>query len=533
MKGIVFTRWRSDGDRNKLGPTSVDANGYMIHAMLRAGLFFTLLMLTASSGRAQDHTLFDSYQAFKDSLTALTQLADATERNNQLSTFWDSLKAHNQIPFKHGTSAAFLYRGSSASVQFPGDFNSWTPPHGSATRMSPSDVWIREESFPDDARLDYKILLNGNQWILDPSNPLTQRGGFGNNSELRMPAYVPSPWIKRIDGVPMGSFSGNISLSSTSLGYAVNYRVYTPPGYESDQLSDLPVIYVTDGHEYSHDEIGSMRIVLDNLIAAQEIVPVLAVFIDPRVGGANLRVSQYIENAKFASFVADELVPVIDRTYRTDPRRYARAIMGTSLGGLNAAYFAADETDTFYLIGIQSPAFHAGDSIYDLYLNEPVRNVRIHMSWGTIHDVGNAGEVMATILSDKGYTYETLVLNEGHSWGSWRALLDDVLTYFWGPDSNVSVQDQDLPTALGLEPSYPNPFFLSTTIPFTLSHTSTVRLSVYNVLGQQVALLIDGIHAPGRHVVTWNPNNQPGGTYFYRLEASDQPAYTGTLVFLK
>lgn len=492
-----------------------------------------LITLAQPLVQAQTTPLFTSYQAFKDSLTALTEITDETTRNQALTVLWDTLQAHQQIPFTHGTSVAFLYRGTGNTIHIAGDFNGWNPAQGAATRMAATNVWIREEVFPEDARLDYKIVRNGNQWILDPANTLTQRGGFGDNSELRMPAYVPSPWVETDPTVPRGIYTSARPLASTTLGYTVTYRVYTPAGYDAEQLRDLPVIYVTDGHEYADDRTGSMRIVLDNMIAAKRIPPVIAVFIDPRVSGTNLRASQYIENPQFAAFVAQELVPAIDQTYRTDARRYARAILGTSLGGLNSAYFATQHPETFYLIGIQSPAFAVSPTIYDRYRDAPVRDVRIHMSWGTINDVGNAGDLMAAIFTDKGYSFETVVLNEGHSWGSWRALLDDVLEYFWGSTSNVAAEENSLPTSLNLHTPYPNPFHTSTTIAFTLSQPTPVRLTIHDALGRKVAVLADDIRRSGNHRITWIPDNLPSGVYYSRLEVEHHPVQARSLILIK
>jgi enterochelin esterase family protein len=229
--------------------------------------------------------------------------------------------------------------------------------------------------------------------------------------------------------VPRGALAPG-SLASTALGYTVAYQVYTPAGYAG--LSDLPVIYVTDGHEYADDAMGSMVIVLDNLIAAGLIRPVMAVFIDPRVGGQNRRAEQYVMNPLFVQFVADELVPVIDAAYATSPDRSDRGILGTSLGGLNSAWFALEATAAFRRIGIQSPAFQAGGgAILGLFQDAPRLDVDIVMSWGTFYDFGPTTVQFQAILDAKGYDYTHVVVNEGHSWGNWRALLDDVLIAFW------------------------------------------------------------------------------------------------------
>lgn len=374
-----------------------------------------------------DDLRLDTYAGFK---ADLARMASVTDFDPLIDAVWDTLRAHDRFPFVHQDSVMFLYRGTSSSVAVAGDFNGWNPANGAATRLSNSDVWIAEYVFPTDARLDYKFVRNGGTWLLDPENPLRQRSGYGDNSELRMPDYVPSPWVDAQDGVTGGTLV-SASMTSAALGYDVDYVVYQPAGYEA--LSDLPVMYVTDGHEYADQAMGSMVQVLDNLIAAGEITPVMAVFIDPRIDGTNRRAEQYILNPDFASFVADELVPVIDATYATSTDRADRGILGTSLGGLNSAYFGVQETDTFQLIVCQSPAFQAGNGgILPLYDAAPLLDLDIFLTWGTFYDFGETTLQMQSVLDAKGYDYQHILVNEGHSWGNWRALLDDILVHYWG-----------------------------------------------------------------------------------------------------
>ncbi|MCP4571725.1 MAG: hypothetical protein GY838_05180 [bacterium] len=379
---------------------------------------------------AIDPLPWNSYSGMKSRLMEIVDLADANERDRLLDAYADSLRVHGQFPFVAADSVAFFYRGTADPVAFAGDFNGWDPAQGPATRLGDTDLWVREEVFPLDSRLDYKIVLNGANWILDPENPRLQRGGYGDNSVLPMPDYVPSPYVVRQTGVEQGSMV-SASLASTNLGYTVDYQVYLPARYP--RSGDLPVMYVTDGHEYADDAMGSMVIVLDNLIDAGLIPPIMAVFVDPRVGGTNLRGEQYVLNQDFVDFVADELVPVIDGTYATSTSRLNRGILGTSLGGLNSAWFALQAHEEFYRIGIQSPAFWLQDeAILDQFDDATPLDVDIFMTWGTFHDMGDVTERFRAILDAKGYQYSHRIVNEGHSWGNWRALLDDILIGFWG-----------------------------------------------------------------------------------------------------
>jgi hypothetical protein len=72
------------------------------------------------------------------------------------------------------------------------------------------------------------------------------------------------------------------------------------------------------------------------------------------------------------------------------------------------------------------------------------------------------------------------------------------------------------PGVFGLDQNYPNPFNPTTTIGFTVG-SSPVRLAVYDLLGREVALLVDGEKSPGSHAVTWNAAGFPSGVYFCRL----------------
>lgn len=80
--------------------------------------------------------------------------------------------------------------------------------------------------------------------------------------------------------------------------------------------------------------------------------------------------------------------------------------------------------------------------------------------------------------------------------------------------------DKAIPESINLLQNYPNPFNPSTSIDFELNEGTQVRLSVYNVLGQEVATLVDGFISAGRHTVNFNAQNLSTGVYIYRMEAA-------------
>jgi hypothetical protein len=78
-----------------------------------------------------------------------------------------------------------------------------------------------------------------------------------------------------------------------------------------------------------------------------------------------------------------------------------------------------------------------------------------------------------------------------------------------------------LPTEFALYQNYPNPFNPSTEVRFALPVNANVRLTVVNLLGQEVATAAAGFYVAGTHTVTFNASDLPAGLYFYRLDAAD------------
>jgi hypothetical protein len=75
------------------------------------------------------------------------------------------------------------------------------------------------------------------------------------------------------------------------------------------------------------------------------------------------------------------------------------------------------------------------------------------------------------------------------------------------------------PSDFSLEQNFPNPFNPGTTITFTLQTAANVSLKVYDLLGRNVAVLLDAHEGAGRHEVRWDASSFAGGMYFYRLNA--------------
>jgi len=86
----------------------------------------------------------------------------------------------------------------------------------------------------------------------------------------------------------------------------------------------------------------------------------------------------------------------------------------------------------------------------------------------------------------------------------------------------TSVDNMHLkPASFALEQNYPNPFNPATNIRFSLPKEVNVSLKVYDVLGREIATLMNGVKQPGTYEVIWDARGVPSGVYFYRLAAGE------------
>lgn len=85
----------------------------------------------------------------------------------------------------------------------------------------------------------------------------------------------------------------------------------------------------------------------------------------------------------------------------------------------------------------------------------------------------------------------------------------------------VPVDNESIPTSFVLEQNYPNPFNPETFINFHLPTTSNVQLKVYDILGNEIATLVNEIKLPGVYNVKFNAEKLPSGVYIYKLQAGN------------
>ena len=163
-------------------------------------------------------------------------------------------------------------------------------------------------------------------------------------------------------------------------------------------------------------------------------------------------------------------------------------------------------------------------------------NDKIQLNWVTKTEVNNYGfnverrinegewnsigfvEGHGNSNSPKEYSYSDKDLFAGGSKFQYRLKQVDTDGSFEYSDV---VEVEVVPNQYELSQNYPNPFNPSTTIRFSLPQASQIKINIYNMIGEQVATIADGMYEAGYHKVTFNASNLPSGAYIYRIESSD------------
>jgi len=116
-------------------------------------------------------------------------------------------------------------------------------------------------------------------------------------------------------------------------------------------------------------------------------------------------------------------------------------------------------------------------------------------------------------------------------WDGISIIADDSYVYVTNDDNLLVVYSYSTtglepsvlnPTEFSLGQNYPNPFNASTTIGFALSRAGNIRLEIYDILGREIATLLDDFTQPGEYQITFDASKYPSGVYYYRLQADSQ-----------
>ena len=210
--------------------------------------------------------------------------------------------------------------------------------------------------------------------------------------------------------------------------------VYTPAAYENDRKR-YPVLYLQHGmgeDETGWSRQGLMQNIMDNLIAKGEAVPMIVVMESgdvkaPFRGGSN-DAGRSTYGASFYNVLLNDLIPTIDRTFRTKSDRDHRAMAGLSWGGHQTFDVVFTHLDKFSYAGAFSGAIFGLDinKTYNGIFTRPNEvNSKLHylfLGCGTAEDMGTAK--LVDDLRKAGVKVDSFVSEDtAHEWLTWRRCL--------------------------------------------------------------------------------------------------------------
>lgn len=218
--------------------------------------------------------------------------------------------------------------------------------------------------------------------------------------------------------------------------------VYTPAEYEKKPKKRYPVLYLQHGmgeDETGWSTQGLMYNIMDNQIAEGKCVPMIVVMEsgDVEVGfrprpGKDVNEERNLYGASFAKLMINDLIPMIDKTFRTYTDREHRAMAGLSWGGKQTFDITLTNLDKFSYIGGFSGAIfglNVEDAFNGVFTDASAFNKKVHclfLGCGTEENMGTAQLVKS--LRDMGIrvaSYESQ--GTAHEWLTWRRCLNEFL----------------------------------------------------------------------------------------------------------
>jgi outer membrane protein assembly factor BamB/enterochelin esterase-like enzyme len=319
----------------------------------------------------------------------------------------------------------FLYRGPAQDVAVGGDLTEVGRERRMA-RVEGTDLFHYSTRLEPDARLNYVLLVDYAQ-VLDPRNSRTTRttvlsddlelslgGEPMEMSWFAMPRWREPDYLTQPAG-PRGRIDSR-EMDSKVLATKVPLAVYLPAGYDAGERR-YPVAFVHDGPGARQD--GDWPTALDNLIG-QRIEPLIAVFIGPAPA----------LGPEYTQMFATELVPFIDREYRTAAAADRRANVGAGFHAIAAFFCTFADPSLVGKLAAQSAFLSefAWDPLRAMIRPARETPVTLYLDWGRYDlrnshenwNLGRRSHEVVEFLRGKGYAPAGGEVNDGSGWASWR-----------------------------------------------------------------------------------------------------------------
>ena len=297
----------------------------------------------------------------QDESPQLRQLMEELRAGNQntITNFWAEMNGKAPLiePIPGDSEfrwITFIWRGDETTREIVIYGEPPSKPTKRVAHLEGSDLWFVTDRIPKDSRFGYAFQINGGPIQLDPLNPRSLAG----RSVVELPDAPPQPWILPQPDAPKG-VRIQLTVKSKVLDEERALAVYTPPGY-SPKNKPYGLLVVFDGESYGYSDHSAIQtpLILDNLLAARRIPPIIAVFVNSQ----KTRNRDLVCSPQFAEFLAEELVPWVRSKYHVSKKPSDVILAGSSYGGLCAAFCAWKYPKVFGNVLSQSGSFgHSPD----------------------------------------------------------------------------------------------------------------------------------------------------------------------------
>jgi enterochelin esterase family protein len=285
--------------------------------------------------------------------------------------------------------------------------------------------------------------------LTDPSNPQVKVGYVTTTTTSLFTVPGDKPAFYDVQDVPHGELR-TLLYKSKSNGVTRELTVYLPPGYEEARGRRYPVLYLLHGFANDHHSwhrYGRANDILDNLLAQRTIEPFLVVM-PLGYGGAHVNgdgtgippaSGDRGDVGMYERDLLEDVIPMIDKKYRTIADRRSRAIVGFSMGGGQAGRFGLRHLETFSRIGIMSAGMAPGadgEPIKSLAASRDKTNALIDLLWiacGKEDGALKGASALHQALEQAGIEHTYLETDGAHHWRVWRRYLRDLSPLLFKP----------------------------------------------------------------------------------------------------
>lgn len=324
------------------------------------------------------------------------------------------------------------------AVTVSGDFGADAP-----MRKGDDGVWSGTIGPLDPEMYVYYFTVDGVR-LTDPSNPQVKIGYVTSTTTSLLTVRGDSPAFYEVQDVPHGEIR-TLLYKSRSNGVTRELTVYLPPGYDEARTRRYPVLYLLHGFANDHHSwhrYGRANDILDNLLAQRAIDPFIVVmplgYGGAHVNGDGTGIAPAAagtlggDAGLYERDLLEDVIPMIDRKYRTIADRRNRAIVGFSMGGGQAGRFGLRHLETFSRVGIMSAGMGGGpetEPLATLRADPAKSNKLIDLLWiacGREDTAVKGARLLHQALDQSGIEHTYLETEGAHHWRVWRRYLRDL-----------------------------------------------------------------------------------------------------------